>query len=573
MENVQAEYFWCVHSLASQLKGSTNSFEDNTASVGNAFPQRPASIHVPPSRDATQQPPTDLDVARSLTQANIEIRPDVVHDPKDYAPSDEEADRSSSDNKDPEKEPHYPNSSGSSSLVPATKEYDPTQLLELPPQRGNRLYRAFRWQFFSVYRKIYTVVFLLNLIWGVVGFSFGHFGDNIYASGKFASDSVASAVAVNVMVAIAVRNEHVINVLFSTAIAMPHWMPLWFRRSCAMIYSYGGFHSGCSSASAVWYAVYTGVAIREYTSGRQPSPVFVVLSAILLSLLVAIIVLALPNIRQKYHNNFECVHRFAGWTVLGLFWAQLIASAILGSRMMNTDAGITLITSPAFWFLTAATLLVIYPWARLRKHAVQVDSLSAHAIRIHFDFGRPAIGSAIRLADRPLRENHAFATIPAEGGKPGFSVVVSKAGDWTRRMISNPPRSLYVRSGPNQGMVAVTKLFSPVVLIATGSGIGPCLGFFVDAPGHDVRVIWSTKNPLSTYGPAVLDMVKKADPNAHIIDTDKTGRPDIVKLAYTVYRESKAEAVCIISNKKVVDMVVFGMETRGVPAYGPIWDS
>ena len=48
---------------------------------------------------------------------------------------------------------------------------------------------------------------------------------------------------------------------------------------------------------------------------------------------------------------------------------------------------------------------------------------------------------------------------------------------------------------------------------------------------------------------------------------------DIVKLAYTVYRESKAEAVCIISNKKVVDMVVFGMETRGVPAYGPIWDS
>ncbi|OJD33401.1 amino acid adenylation domain-containing protein [Diplodia corticola] len=536
--------------------------------------ERPASAHVSAhheSPSSTHGPLTELALARSL--ANVDVRPDFEHEPKDFQPFDEDADSSSADNRDLEKDHSYRDSAGSSSLAPTAKAYDPTQLLELPPQRGPRLYRDFRWRFFTVYRKIYTVVFLLNLLWGVVGFYFAGFGDSVYDSGKLASDSVASAVAVNVMVGIAVRNEHVINILFSTFIATPHWTPLWLRRSCAMIYSYGGFHSGCTTASAAWYAIYTGVAIREYTSGRQPSPVFVILSSILLSLFVGIIILALPNLRQKYHNHFEGMHRFAGWTVLGIFWAQLISSAILGGRMMNKAPGIVLITSSAFWFLTTATLFVIYPWARLRKYPIEVDSLSNHAIRIHFAFGRPALCSAIRIADRPLVENHSFATIPRQDGKPGFSVVISSAGDWTRRVISTPPRSLYVRSGPNQGMAAVTRLFSPVVLIATGSGIGPCLGFFVGRPGHDVRVIWSTKNPLSTYGPAVLDMVTAADPHARIIDTDKTGRPDIVKLAYTAYREAGAEAVCIVSNKKVVDMVVFEMESRGVPAYGPIWDS
>ncbi|KAL1628513.1 hypothetical protein SLS56_005858 [Neofusicoccum ribis] len=549
--------------------------------------------------------PTELEVAGSLEASNVEILPDFEHKPSDFAHSDDSSDAASTAEKDRssvekdaafhdstattsstsiaaedhgsnEKEVGFRDSTATSSTVSTVSKYnnyDPSQLHELPPQRGHPLYRAFRWQFFSVYRKIYTVVFSLNLIWGLVGFSVGDFGESIYASGRLVSDRVADAVAVNIMVAIAIRNEHVINVLFSTAIAAPHWLPLWFRRACAMIYSYGGFHSGCATASAAWYAVYTGVAVKEYVSGRQGSPVFVVFASLILALLVGIIVLAMPNLRARFHNHFEGVHRFAGWTVLGLFWGQLIASAILGGRMTGKDAGIVLITSPAFWFLTVATLCVIYPWARLRQRDVEVEVLSTHAVRIHLDYGRPALCSAIRLSDRPLVENHAFATIPRADGAPGFSCVVSSAGDWTRRIIAAPPRRLYVRSGPNQGMAAVTRLFAPVVMVATGSGIGPCLGFFVGRPRHDVHIIWSTKNPERTYGKDVIDAVLNADPNARIIDTDKTGRPDIVRLAYSVYKDTGAEAISIISNKKVVDMVVYEMESRGVPAYGPIWDS
>jgi hypothetical protein len=38
-------------------------------------------------------------------------------------------------------------------------------------------------------------------------------------------------------------------------------------------------------------------------------------------------------------------------------------------------------------------------------------------------------------------------------------------------------------------------------------------------------------------------------------------------------QEFQAEAVIVISNEKLTKKVVYGMETRGVPAYGAIWDS
>ena len=38
-------------------------------------------------------------------------------------------------------------------------------------------------------------------------------------------------------------------------------------------------------------------------------------------------------------------------------------------------------------------------------------------------------------------------------------------------------------------------------------------------------------------------------------------------------KEFDAEAVIVISNKKLTWQVVYGLESRGIPAYGAIWDS
>ena len=58
-----------------------------------------------------------------------------------------------------------------------------------------------------------------------------------------------------------------------------------------------------------------------------------------------------------------------------------------------------------------------------------------------------------------------------------------------------------------------------------------------------------------------------------ILDTRKYGKPNMVKLTYRLVREFNAEAVCIISNQKLTREVVYGMVSRGIPAFGAIWDS
>ncbi|KAI0578390.1 integral membrane protein TmpA [Pyrenophora tritici-repentis] len=70
-----------------------------------------------------------------------------------------------------------------------------------------------------------------------------------------------------------------------------------------------------------------------------------------------------------------------------------------------------------------------------------------------------------------------------------------------------------------------------------------------------------------------MGLVDKADPDAVVIDTAEMGRPDLLKVAWSMYRELEVEAVFVLSNQKVVDWVVGGLERRGVPAFGPIWDS
>jgi hypothetical protein len=99
-----------------------------------------------------------------------------------------------------------------------------------------------------------------------------------------------------------------------------------------------------------------------------------------------------------------------------------------------------------------------------------------------------------------------------------------------------------------------------------------------------VRIIWATKDPVQTFGREVVELVYRTDPEAVVIDTRKVGaRPDLVKLAYRVCEEGRevvkgegrkrGEAVVVISNQKVTKKVVYGLETRGVPAYGAIFDS
>ena len=55
----------------------------------------------------------------------------------------------------------------------------------------------------------------------------------------------------------------------------------------------------------------------------QTSVPTLVIAYVVLALLVSMVTFAYPSFRVKYHDHFEAIHRFAGWTAVALVWAQV----------------------------------------------------------------------------------------------------------------------------------------------------------------------------------------------------------------------------------------------------------
>jgi hypothetical protein len=314
----------------------------------------------------------------------------------------------------------------STSSTSSSSESDYLEKFSLPPKKGRHGLRALRHRIFSLYRRLFSVVLTANIVAVLLMIRFGAEGRGL--------QNISTAVAANLTMAVLMRQEHVINLLFTVACSVPTSWPLWLRRNLAKVYHIGGLHSGCAIASTIWLLIFTVAATVD-----SQDPVTLVISYLLVALLLAMVASAHPTLRIKYHDRFEIIHRFAGWTALILFWVQTIAvsNSFRGIRSL----GSALSRSPGFWLLLIATLSIILPWINLRKVDVRCDVLSPHAVRMYFTYAKPIVGTAIRLSDRPLLEWHAFATI-AKPNEKEFSLIVSKAGDWTSKQIEKPPTKL-----------------------------------------------------------------------------------------------------------------------------------
>ncbi|KAJ6615592.1 hypothetical protein B0H10DRAFT_2220240 [Mycena sp. CBHHK59/15] len=442
--------------------------------------------------------------------------------------------------------------------------------LELPVKLGKSSFT--RWLHhiaFTYYRKTFTLIFVVNLIAFIVFV--------VKKDGHPLAPSVGSAASANLMVTLLFRQENFVNLVYEIAVACPHSAPLWLRRRLARVFHYGGAHSGAGVAAVVWYIMYTAVTTRDYiASPNKWALANLSTSCILVTMFCFILAAAHPVLRRRYHDHFEAVHRYSGWVALATFWMHSVFSANQ-YRVLEAgppSIGRYLISTPNFWTLCISTSCSILSWGRLRRQEVYPEVLSSHAIRLHFKYRDMPPFYGLKISTKPLLEWHAFATVPDDDGTgpKGFSLVVSNAGDWTRECIKNPPKKLWVRGYPLHGLLYTSKLFKKIVVVATGSGIGPCLSlFYADVTPR--RIFWSTPNPAVTYGDKIMQAVKKADPDAWIWDTRTDGRPDMVAVTYRLVVEAQAEAVFIISNPKLTRRVVYGMESRGIAAYGAIFDS
>ena len=453
-------------------------------------------------------------------------------------------------------------------LTVAADEKMETALTTLPKKRYHRLYRNMRWTWLSVYHRLHLLIILPNILIMII---LGVKHDLL----RLSPGAMTLAVAINITLGVLIRQELVINLLFEIIGRIPQSWPLRLRRLAAKIYHLGGVHSGAGVAATVWFGLYNVALIRERNNNptfRYETGIFII-TIVIDVLLVSILFLAHPIMRRKFHNAFEVVHRFAGWVAVALFWVQflVLADAEVDSSLPRPSLIAIIGKSPIFYLLLVVTISLILPWLRLRKVPVEAEHLSAHATRLHFTYCNLPLCSAPRLSDNPLLEWHAFAGIPEDHGT-GFSVIISRAGDWTKRIIESPPTHIWVRGIPARGVLHIAPIFRSMVLVATGSGIGPVLSLLY-ARGIKCRILWSTRDPETTYQRSIIEHIMIADPNAIILNTTSMGRPDLIQEAYKLYVRSGAEAVFIISNPKFTRKAVYALESRGVPAFAPIFDS
>ena len=381
-----------------------------------------------------------------------------------------------------------------------------------------------------------------------------------------ALSAISSLTIANFAVAVLIRQQHVLNGLFALAGRASKGWPLPLRWAVSKVNQIGGIHVGAALAGAAWMCAFMVVA-----HAGDATATTLVLADALAALVLVVVVGALPPVRTRAHNVFENTHRYGGWTAVALFWALTVHLELLTRGDASAIQAIA--TSWQVWVMVLLTLSIAAPWLRLRRVPVTVERPSSHAAIVRFDYGvTPTVASAVGISRGPLREWHPFATVTTPG-ESGYRLLVSRAGDWTGRFIDDPPSHVWVRGVPTSApMAKVETLYERVVYVVTGSGIGPCLGQIL-ANNVPARLVWSARSPRDTYGDRFVDEVLAAQPDAVIWDTTTHGKPDLVQLAHDTCRDFDAEAVFVVSNKPATWRVVHGMERRGIPAFGPIWDS
>ncbi|KAJ6143143.1 hypothetical protein N7471_002596 [Penicillium samsonianum] len=461
-----------------------------------------------------------------------------------------------------------------------------------PTEPRRKRFAHFRYVMFTVYRRLFTIVFCANL----AVFLYVMISDRQLLA-------LVNATAVNLVACGLARHPMMVNAIYRAVCSIPRTAPLSLRRRCAKSAHYGGVHSGCGTASLVWYIGFVAVVSQTYWTNSPISTVTdagfsaapIAIAYIILVLLFVMVIVAYPTFRRRMHDYFELTHRFTSWLILALFVALVMVFAHEVGRAEQQSLGHTLVTLPAFWLLIAAIVAVAHPWLLLRRVPVRAEPLSTHAVRLSFDFTPIDFAKGVQVSKHPLRDWHSFAGFPdpipvceksvdnnARGKKPfvkghghkrSWSIVVSKAGDWTADTIREPPTHLWKRGSLMRGVGYGLRVFDRIIIVTTGSGIGPCLGFLGDPNRPLIKVIWQTRNPVKTYGQDVIDLVHKMGPDPIIFDTSRDGRVDMLPIVRQQVKEFKAEAVFVISNPKMTQDIVYEFESQGIPAYGPIFDS
>jgi hypothetical protein len=460
--------------------------------------------------------------------------------------------------------PPPPCSSSSTSTLASSSKLDG----KLPT--GSRVAATHR-GWLTVYKRLFAAVFAVNV---------GCFVASL--CGRLAADPALVSVA-NVLVLVLCRSELFLRLLFAAAVAVLRrglpFAPL--RNGCtAVLSSLGGVHSGCGAASVLWLAYAVARIFQRPADGDDAAARWAerCVAAATLGLLAATCAAAFPALRHLHHDAFERVHRLAGWAALAGVWLYALLLSAGGREPRDGSfalRGPRLLRSPAVWLTAAVTLLVALPWLSVRRVPVRRSPCTAASVSVlHFFSAAPARpGLLVRISRSPLSEWHAFGTV--SDGVHGFSVVAGAVGDFTRRLVDDPPQHLWVRTLHFAGIPYLTHMYERALHVATGSGVGVFLSFLLQESTTEVHFLWVVKSVEKTYGDEFMELTRRCPPERLTVYDTATmgGRPDVGAMAVEAATRIGAQVVIVTSNPAGSKAVVDACNASGFAAFGPVWDS
>ncbi len=372
-------------------------------------------------------------------------------------------------------------------LQPIAEER-PTSFYEKKADAAATPRRRFR-EWLSLYRIMFFTLVSINLV-GVV-FTFAH-------KWSFAQSNGATITLCYITVGILVRNELALRCLYAILLfCFRRWTPFLFRNAIStFLLHIGGLHSGFALSGTMWLLATTVELLRNgmWSHPRSNAAPWLSVLAVLVTVIVtAVCVAAHPAIRERHHNCFERIHRFAGWTALGLLWV-FIGVADAWDPVHHDFYASRIKRRPHIYIVVALTVIIFLPWTTMRKVPVKAEVLSNSVVLLRFE-GYIRRGLFGRVSRNPFSENHAFgitSKVPEYQPEKGehYMCVVGQ-GDFTRGLIVDPPTYMWTRTMKFTGLPIMTSFYRSGLYVVTGSAIGVALSIFMQRdPKSRWHLLW-----------------------------------------------------------------------------------
>lgn len=419
----------------------------------------------------------------------------------------------------------------------------------------------------TTYRMWFVLCLLINLGLALPSMA------GVFSWGKI---NAPSAAITNILITLCIRSEALLRMLHWAEVQLFRWrwIPLFIKHCVvSMQLNIGGIHSGCAVSSLIWIVYVVVLSFIGTFPGTRQAAV-ITLSMLILFLISAACVGAIPRLRNAHHEAFENMHRYSGWTALAVLWAFVIVGNAYEPDSRSYHIAAAFWKKYQLWVTIGATILIVLPWLGVRKVPVQVETPGKGVVLLHFEGG---IGWGLlgRISRKPLWEWHAFG-ISSEGRQSGkHMMIIAILGGFTKSLAEDKPSHIYVRKFKFAGVGYLTCLYSRVVMVATGSGLGPMLSLYLQSRFDDAVLIWVGRGLQENYGSQVWSLVHDAVAADRLItvDTLKQDKPDIVSLACNAAWDIDAQAVFINSNPKGAEITLRGCAANGIQAFRPAWDS